>query len=191
MDTFEYLSVLISIIIGLGITHLIMGLGRLISQTGGRSFYWVHLVWTLNIALFLVVFWWWASNLRTLEEWAFLPFVIILLEPSLLCLAGAILYPVSMPADLEYKAHFYQSRRIFFSVIVAVSVSDLVVVLFASPPDHLTDLGWPFYIFLSVEFFGGIFAATVDNERIQGAYSILYFCTLFAFVLASQASIPV
>jgi hypothetical protein len=57
MSTFEYLSVLLSIIVGVGITHMIMGLGRLFSHTSGRKIYWVHVLWTINIALYLVVYW--------------------------------------------------------------------------------------------------------------------------------------
>jgi len=190
MGTFEYLSVLLSIIVGVGITHMIMGLGRLISHTGGRSIYWVHVVWTLNIALYLVVFWWWAINLRILDEWSFLPFLVVLLEPALLCLAGSILYPISMPAGLEYKAHFYRSRRVFFSVIVAISISDLIVVLYSAPTAHLAELGWPFYIFFLISFLGGTTSAVVDNERFQGAFSILYFCSIFTFVMTTQSSIP-
>ena len=111
-------------------------------------------------------------------------------EPSLLCLAGAILYPVSMPPDLEYKTHFYRSRKVFFSVIVAVSVSDLILVLYSAPTKHISALGWPYYILLFTTFFGGIIAAIVDDERLQGAYSILYCCAIFIFVLATQSSIP-
>ena len=190
MSTFEYLTVLLSIIVGVGITHMIMGLGRLVSHASGRRIYWVHLLWTLNIALYLVVYWWWAINLRVLDEWSFLPFLVVLLEPSLLCLAGAILYPVPMPPDLDYKTHFYQSRSVFFSVIVAISVSDLIVLLYSAPTGHMVDLGWPFYAFFLTTFFGGISAAMVDNERLQGAFSILYCCALFTVVLGTQSSIP-
>ncbi len=190
MSTFEYLSVLLSIIVGVGITHMIMGLGRLVSHASGRRIYWVHLLWTLNIALYLVVYWWWAINLRTLDEWSFLPFLVVLLEPSLLCLAGAILYPVSMPPDLEYKTHFYRSRRAFFSVIVAISVSELIIGLYSAPTGHLVALGWPFYALFTITFFGGTIAAMVDDERLQGAYSISYCCAIFIFVLATQSSIP-
>ncbi len=190
MSTFEYLSVLLSIIVGVGITHVIMGLGRLISHTSGRKIYWVHLLWSINIALYLVVYWWWAINLRVLDEWSFLPFLVVLLEPSLLCLAGAILYPVPMPPDLEYKTHFYQSRRVFFSVIVAISVSELIIGLYSAPTGHLVALGWPFYALFTITFFGGIIAAMVDDERLQGAFSIFYCCAIFIFVLATQSSIP-
>ena len=190
MSTFEYLSVLLSIIIGVGITHLIMGLGRLFSRLSGRKIYWIHVAWTLNIILFFVVYWWWAFNLRLLDEWSFLPYLIVLLEPSLLCLAGAILYPLSMPPDLGFKAHFHTSRRAFFTVLFVIAINDLVLVTVAAPSGHFASLGWPYYVFLVLGLLGTIIAAVVDNERFHGAFSIAYGSWLFGFILFTQASIP-
>ena len=45
MTTFEYLAVLISIIVGLGITHLLGGVARFIHHPDRYKFYWVHLLW--------------------------------------------------------------------------------------------------------------------------------------------------
>ena len=190
MSTFEYLSVLLSIIIGVGITHQIMGLGRLISHSSGRRIYWIHLVWTLNIILFFVVYWWWAFNLRLLGEWSFLPYLIVLLEPSLLCLAGAILYPISMPPDLEFKTHFHTSRRAFFTVLFVIAISDLALVTVTAPSGHVASLGWPYYVFLVLGLPGAIIAAVVDDERFHGAFSVAYGIWLLGFTLLTQASIP-
>ncbi len=190
MSAFEYLSVLLSIIIGVGITHLIMGLGRLFSHSSGRKIYWIHLAWTLNLILYFVEYWWWMFNLRNLDEWSFLPYLIVLLEPSLLCLAGAILYPASMPPDLEFKTHFHTSRRAFFSVIFAITASDLVLVFFTVPAGHVAAPEWPNYVFWVESFLGSLIAAVVDNERFHGAFAIVYGITLISFILITQASIP-
>ena len=45
MDIFEYISVLTSIIIGLGIAHLLRGVASLVQHPGRHRIYWVHLVW--------------------------------------------------------------------------------------------------------------------------------------------------
>ena len=190
MSTFEYLSVLLSIIIGVGITHQIMGLGRLISHSSGRRIYWIHLVWTLNIILYFVDYWWWVFNLRLLVEWSFLPYLIVLLEPSLLCLAGAVLYPISMPPDLEFKTHFHTSRRAFFTVLFVTALSDLVLTTVVAPSGHIASLGWPYHVFLVLGLPGTIIAAVVDNERFQGAFSIAYGIWLFGVIFFTQASIP-
>ena len=43
MGMFEYVVVLTSIILGLGITHLLQGMTRLIQDPEGGRPYWVHL----------------------------------------------------------------------------------------------------------------------------------------------------
>ena len=47
---FDYLGVLISVILGLALTHLLLGTSRLIQERDSVKPYWVQLVWTLNVA---------------------------------------------------------------------------------------------------------------------------------------------
>jgi hypothetical protein len=44
MDPFSYLSVLTSIVLALGITRILTGLGRLLQKRGRVRVYWVHLM---------------------------------------------------------------------------------------------------------------------------------------------------
>ena len=69
MTTFEYIAVLVSIIVGLSLTHLLGGVGRIIGNPGCAKVYWVHLVWTLYAFVYLVAFWWWEYQLSTVEVW--------------------------------------------------------------------------------------------------------------------------
>ncbi len=68
MSDFEYLSVLIAIIIGIGFAHLQLSIGRVLGEIKRLNITLVHLIWTGNILLMLVGFWWWAINLREIEE---------------------------------------------------------------------------------------------------------------------------
>ena len=67
MTTFEYLAVLVSVIVGLGITQLLGGVARLITHRTEHKLYWVHLVWAATIFLSLVSFWWAQLWLNTVE----------------------------------------------------------------------------------------------------------------------------
>ena len=58
MSDFEYLSVLIAIIVGMGIAHLLMSLGRILGETKSLNIGVVHLIWTGNVLVALVVAWW-------------------------------------------------------------------------------------------------------------------------------------
>src|SRR4030095_7570423 len=58
MGAFEYLSVLISIILALGMTRVRAGVGEMLQARSRRRVYWVHAIWIINVFLYLVVAWW-------------------------------------------------------------------------------------------------------------------------------------
>ena len=57
MDPFSYLSVLISIVLALGMTRVLAGVGDMLQAHSHRRIYWVHAVWVVNLFLYLVVAW--------------------------------------------------------------------------------------------------------------------------------------
>jgi len=51
VDPFSYIIVLTSIILGLGVTRTVRGLGHLLQTRKRRRNYWVHALWMLNLLL--------------------------------------------------------------------------------------------------------------------------------------------
>ena len=140
MSDFEYLSVLIAIIVGIGIAHLLMSLGRILGEADRLKTDVVHLIWTANILVALIAFWWWGINLRSMEVWSFLPFLFVLLSASMWVLMAAILYPVAIPPQFDFKTHFRQKRRLFFSILVLLAFVDPLTAMVLGV-DHIADLG--------------------------------------------------
>lgn len=58
MGVFEYIGVLTSVIMGLGITHPATGATKLIQHCGEVRFYWPHALWTVNILIYILLVWW-------------------------------------------------------------------------------------------------------------------------------------
>jgi hypothetical protein len=58
VTAFEYIAVLVSIIVGSGIAHLLAGVGWLIGDAREPRPYWIHLVWTAYALIHIVFFWW-------------------------------------------------------------------------------------------------------------------------------------
>ena len=71
MDAFEYISVLTSIILGLGMAQLLLGVSRIIQDPEHVKPYWVHLSWVLTMFIYSVFWWWWEFNLNQIEVWTF------------------------------------------------------------------------------------------------------------------------
>ena len=57
MTTFEYIAVLLSVIVGLGLTHLLGAVARLIHHPGRYKLYWIHLFWAWYVFVYLLYFW--------------------------------------------------------------------------------------------------------------------------------------
>jgi hypothetical protein len=92
-DEFQYLAVLLSIVLGLGVTQLLTGVGRLVQARHAVRPYWPPLVWVALLLLVHVQSWWAMFELRTHAPWTFLQFLVVLLTPTTLYLMAALALP--------------------------------------------------------------------------------------------------
>ncbi len=132
MDAFSYLSVLLSIIIGLAITQLLQSLGRIIQARDRVTMFWPPIAWAALLILVSVQTWWALFGLRSREVWSFFPFLVVVLQTINLYLTTAIILPEIAPGEqVDLRAHYFKQARWFFSLtIVAVLISlakDLVL----------------------------------------------------------------
>jgi len=188
MSDFEYLSVLIAVIVGIGIAHLLLSIGRLLGQTKRLNVGVVHLIWTFNVMSALIAYWWWGINLRELQEWVFLQFFFVLGNTALLCLLAAILYPVSIPPEFDLKAYFAEKRKSYFAILVVLAFTDPLTALVLGT-EHLLDLGWPYLNITVTGLVGGLAAIRYENERFQLGFAIYWGLSMLFWTLSFQFSI--
>jgi len=175
MSAFEYLSVLISIILALGMTRVLGGVGEMLQARSRRRIYWVHAVWIVNLFLYLVIAWWIFYRWRNQPQWTFLLFVFVLISPTILYLASLILFPPESALDksIDYKTHFYANHRAFFILLCMFTVVDIFDSLLKGIP-HFLALGPQYFVSSSVYFIGEAIAAITQNERYHQFFAIFY-----------------
>ena len=93
MTPFEYLSVLVSIILGLGLAHLLSAVRELIQKRAQVRFYPLALVWAALIFTTQVQWWWGIYELRTAQAWNFFSFFFLLLAPVSMYLTAGMVLP--------------------------------------------------------------------------------------------------
>jgi len=152
MDEFNYLAVLISIILGLGITQLLTGLGKLINTRANVRWYWPVAAWTGFLLIIHIQTWWAMFGLRNHKEWDFLAFLVVLLQPILLYLLSALVLPdlTAQTSVVDLRANYYSHSRWFFSLAMAVVVISLLrdIILNGRLPELLnTSIQVLFFIF--------------------------------------------
>jgi len=175
MNAFEYLSVLTSIILALGMTRVLAGVGEMLQARKQRRIYWVHVVWIVNLFVYLVIGWWIFYRWRNQQKWTFSLFVFVLISPTILYLASMLLFPRngSIDESADYKRHYYANHRAFFTIFSMFAVVDIADTLLKGIP-HFFELGAP-YIISSVLYFAGMVTAAVTrNERYHKFYAIFF-----------------
>ncbi|HST30952.1 MAG TPA: hypothetical protein VLK27_08970 [Chthoniobacterales bacterium] len=175
MDPFSYLSVLISIVLALGMTRVLAGVGEMLQARSRPRLYWVHGLWIANLFLYLVIAWWVFYRWRSQPQWTFFLFIFVLISPTLLYLASTLLFPREVDLDerVDYKAHYYANHRAFFIILAIFGPIDVVDTLLKGIP-HFLEQG-PQYIVQIVLYLCGLtIAAITRNERYHQFYSIFF-----------------
>ena len=188
MELFNYVMVLVSIIIGLAITHLLKGVARVVQHPGRDKIYWIHLVWVGNAFLGAVFFWWWEFRLAE-QAWTFQLYLFVLFYAVLIYLRSAILFPLDLEGYDGFRDYYYSRRGWGFGLAalqVAVDVIDTLLKGMA----YFTSLSVGYPIASAVLFLLFVIAAITRNERFHGAFgiSLLLYQLYIAQSLYSQLS---
>jgi hypothetical protein len=141
MQMFEYVIVLISIVIGLALTHLMQGIAALIQHPRRARVWWVHLVWVAYMFLSIVFWWWWEFQLQRIETWTFSIYLFVVFYAFYLYLICAILFPGDLEGYDGYKAYFLARRRWFFGLLIGWSVIDTLDT-WIKGPEYFASLGF-------------------------------------------------
>jgi hypothetical protein len=121
MDEFAYLSVLLSLILGLAITQILQGCRGLVLAGGRVVRYPPSLGWAGLLLLIDVQTWWAMFGLRTHAHWSFGAFLIVLLQTVVLYLLAALVLP-DFPSEgtVDLNAHYHEHAPSFFSLLALV-----------------------------------------------------------------------
>lgn len=126
MDPFSYLSVLIGLILGLGIAHLMEGIGQFARYRGQIAWHWPAKLW-VGILLALHIQCWWAMyELRHIESWTFPMFLTVLIQPILLFLLAAVALPeLQDNQKIDFESAFANQAPFTFTVAALMVLSSL------------------------------------------------------------------
>ena len=127
MTPFEYLAVLISIVLGFGLTELLSGVQRLLHARDRVRLHWLPLTWSALAFVALVQWWWAAFEFRDRMDWNFFSFLLILLVPVLLYLAAALVLPVRERGErYDLRSHYFDIHRLLFATLAAATLLEVV-----------------------------------------------------------------
>jgi len=123
MDAFSYLSVLLSIILGLAITQALQGFRGLMLARSRVRIYWPSVAWAILLLVLDVQVWWAMYDLRLRRDWSFLDFAAVLAQTIPLYLLAGLVFPdIRTEGTVDLRTHYYENHRWFFSLLVLLLV---------------------------------------------------------------------
>jgi len=189
MDQYLHVRVLLSIILGFGLAQLLSGVASLAESPKQSRPYWVHLVWTLFLFLYLIHFWWWEFRLRQITEWTFPLYFFIVLYVVLQYLLCTLLFPRQMTEFQGFADYFYSRKTWIFSLMALLFVADVQDTVLKGLP-YLRTLG-PIYYARTISYLGlSLAAIKISDRRFHAGFAVFATLSEIAFIVAFYFKIP-
>jgi len=171
---FEYISVLTSIIVGLGMAHLLRGLAGLVQHPGRHPVYWVHLVWVATMFFNMIFFWWWEFSLAAMEVWQFQNYLFIVGYAVVLYLLCALLFPSDLEGYSGFREYFLSRRAWFFGLFGFSLVID-VYDTWLKGAEHFNSLGLEYKVFVATNLLAVFFGGVSKRSGVQAVVAVVVF----------------
>jgi hypothetical protein len=147
ISAFEYISILVSIILGLGITQILSSLADVLYGRKKEHAYWPHLVWVAFILFLHLQDWFIIYELKDRPSWSFPVLLFILAYPVALFITAKMLFPrEQVDASVVMKDYFFSQYPLIFlmvSLCIVLSISFNVTLLGMSWKEQV-----PLFLFL-------------------------------------------
>jgi len=184
VESFSYLSVLLSIVLGLAITQVLQGFRGLILTRAKVKLYPPTVIWA-GFALLLAIQAWWAGfSMRTHANWTFVALLVIMLQTISIYMVAALVLPeVAGDALVDLRDHYFAHRSWFFGAAFGSAFFSLAkdLALYGRLPGQMDS------IFLSIFGVAAIVGAFTRQEWFHklmapamGLLFLLYIALLFA-----------
>ena len=129
MTSFEYVMVLVSIVVALSIAHLLTALSECVRRIRGKGepikLDAVFLLWVGYVLIWLVAFWWWEFKFQdVVTAWSFGLYLFVIGYAIGLFMLAEILVPYRMKGVTDTYVDFRDGRKWFFGTFLLVQAID-------------------------------------------------------------------
>jgi len=163
-EIFTHVRIVMGMVVGLGITRLLMGVAGLVQHPRRAKLSAIHLLWALSVLIELALFWWWEFELRSLPRWSFGVFAFLVSYSVTLFMLAALLFPDKIDEYDGYEDFFLQRRHWFFGVFIATDLFDIVDTLIKGEP-YFDTLGLEYLVQVPIFIGLACIAIFTKNRR--------------------------
>lgn len=118
MSFFEYIMVMVSIILGLGLTLALRGISRLIRSSRREP---AVVLWAVFLVFLYLQNWWAFWDLASVEEWTIIKFLFVSIYVCTMYAMTELLLPMTAASETDWLAHFNSVRKWFYGLFIILA----------------------------------------------------------------------
>lgn len=124
MDTFNFLSVLFSVIMGLALTEVLQGFRKLILARRRVVVFWPALIWAGLMVIIVAQAWWGMFGMRNFSQWNMAMYSAVVLQITLMYLSAGVVVPdAPKEGNVDMRLAYFANSRWFFGLMAATVAS--------------------------------------------------------------------
>ena len=177
MNQFDHLSIFVSMIIALGVRHLILSAANMINLRHKVRIYYPTLVWMISLLSLQLQIWWVFYYRHDNSDWSFFAFLFYLYIPITVSMLSHLLIP-EIKAETDLQEVFFHNRKWFLGLIASIAVASLSED-FVSFGYSRPDLNFWFRIIFIFFLVIGIF---IGSKRLQMPIALAFLFLFFAYI---------
>ncbi len=166
-----HVRILLGMIVGLGLTHLLRHVARIVERPQARHPYGVHLLWAGFMFVYVLHFWWWQFSLSHQAHWNFALYLFVTLYALLLYLLCALVFPESLADGVGYREYYYGRRRWFFGLLALMFVVDAGDT-FIKGDAYVQQLGPEYWVRNAAFVLASLVAIATRNARFHWVFAV-------------------
>lgn len=181
MDQFEYVMVLVSIIIGLGIAHILLGVGGIIDRNSGRGerleLSLAHAFWVGFCFMWMVMFWWWEYRFSSrVSDWTMGLYLFLVIYAVTLFLIAVVLVPRTWDDVTSLRVYFLRQRNWFYGLLILMIVLDQIDSYLKGGIEYILEVGVSNIAFSLAIILSAFVGIKSENIRFHNFIGGLFFC---------------
>jgi len=126
MGLFEFLMILLSVVIGLALSELLTGLAQLLRNRDTVQFYWMHGAFQLGVFMALLQQWWESWNWANVETLELGTVLLQLFQPVVLFLIAHLLSPQEA-AGIDLKKYYFKQAPVLWTLVALGTIVGTIV----------------------------------------------------------------
>lgn len=181
---FDYLGVLLSVILGLALTNVVSGFSSMIQMRRTIRAYWVQIVWAAAVVIYVLAVWWGMFWWRTLADWRFEEFLFLIAYAIVIFMMAAMLFPMNLVEGTDFEDYFFGNRKWFFGLLAVALILDVPETL-AKQTTGLRDVPIQYMLFLPFVLILTLIGWSTPNRRAHAVIAVAFISAQMAYLTLS------